>query len=110
VVAPQDVGRPLDADEAQCARVLKLRKEGTPYRLIMDETALSLQTVRTIIGREHRTDRTTAKRLERLGIDKTELNRAKARKRTRDALPKRINEALAEGAALITEAKGLGKA
>jgi hypothetical protein len=90
--------------------VLKLRKEGMPYRLIMDETGLGLQTIRTIIGRKERTDRTTVTRLERLGIDKAELNRTKARKRTRDALPKRINEALDEGAALVTEAKGLGKA
>ena len=109
VWAPQDVGRPLGASEAQCAAVLKLRKKGTPYRLIMDETGLSLQTVRTIIGREQRTDRTTKKRLQRLGVDKTELIRAKARKRTRDALPQRFDEALTESAELIAESKGLGR-
>ncbi len=109
-VAPLDVGRPLNASEADCAKVLKLHAQGVPYRLIVDEVKpLSMQTVRTIIGREHRTDRTTVKRLERLGVDKTERIRAKARARTRDALPKRINEALRESAELITEAKGLGK-
>jgi hypothetical protein len=106
MIAPRDVGRPLAASEAQCATVLKLHAEGTPLRLIVDETSLGLQTVRTIIGREHRTDRTSKKRMTKLGIDKTELNRAKARKRTRDALPKRVKATLDEGAELIREAKG----
>lgn len=110
IVAPKDVGRPLAASEAQCAQVLKLRNDGIPLRLIVDETSLGLQTVRTIIGRKDRTDRTSVKRIERLGIDKTELIRAKARKRSRDALPKRINEMLEQGAELIAEAKGLGRA
>jgi hypothetical protein len=70
----------------------------------------SLTTVRTIIGRENRTDRTTVKRIEKLGIDKAELIRAKARKRQRDALPKRIKQTLEQGAELIAEAKGLGRA
>ena len=79
-------------------------------RLIVDEVKpLGLQTVRTIVGRKERTDRTSVKRIERLGIDKTELIRAKARKRTRDALPKLIKTTLDEGAALIREAKGLGR-
>jgi chromosome segregation ATPase len=55
---PRDIGRPLAASEAQVVQVLKLRKEGTPLRLIVDETGLGLQTVRTIIGRESRSDRT----------------------------------------------------
>jgi hypothetical protein len=38
-----------------------------------------------------------------------ERHRAKARKRQRDALPKRIKQALEQGAALIAESKGLGK-
>ena len=77
VIAPKDVGRPLAASDAQVAQVLKLRKEGTPYRLIVDETGLGLQTVRTIIGRKDRTDRTTKKRMERTrhrqnGVDQGE--------------------------------------
>ena len=109
VWAPQDVGRPLGASEAQCAAVLKLRKEGTPYRLIMDETGLSLETVRTIIGREQRTDRTTKKRLQRLGVDKTELILSQgAQADVKNALPQRIDEALTESAELIAESKGMG--
>jgi hypothetical protein len=95
---------------AVAPKIVKLRAEGTPLRLIVDETSLGMQTVRTIIGRKQRTDRTSVKRIERLGVDKSELIRAKARKRTRDALPKRINEMLEQGAELIREAKGLGKA
>lgn len=110
IVAPKDIGRPLAASEAEIAQVLKLRKEGVPLRLIVDETNLGRQTVRTILGRENRTDRTTVKRIERLGIDKTELIRSKARKRSRDALPKRIKQTLEQGAELIREAKGLGRA
>jgi hypothetical protein len=44
MVAPKNVGRPLAASEAQCEQVLKLREEGTPLRLIVDETSLGLQT------------------------------------------------------------------
>ena len=50
------------------------------------------------------------KGIEKLGIDKTELIRAKVRKRERDGLPKRIKQTLDEGAELIREAKGLGRA
>jgi hypothetical protein len=96
IVAPKDIGRPLAASKAQREQVLKLRNEGLPLRLIVDETSLGLQTVRTIIGRKERSDRTSMKRIERLGIDNTELIRAKARKRGRIALPKRINEMLDE--------------
>lgn len=111
----RDPGRPLGATEAQVKRVLQLRAEGTPYRLIVDEVKpLSLQTVRTIIGRQNRTDRTTRKRMKRLGLTKEEIDRStipgeKARKRARDALPGQIKATLAEGAALVKEAKGIGK-
>ena len=105
------VGRPLNASDAQCARVIKLRKGGMSIRAIMDETNLGMQTVRTILGRESWTDRASKKRLER--IDHKPVSdlaiRVKARKRVRDALPTRINKVLAEGADLIKETKGLGK-
>jgi hypothetical protein len=44
-VAPQPIGRPLDASPTQCAAVLKLRKAGKSFRAVVDETGLSLQTV-----------------------------------------------------------------
>ena len=55
----RDVGRPLAASDAQVAAVLKLHKAGKSLRGIVDETSLSLQTVRTIVGRKNGTDRTT---------------------------------------------------
>jgi hypothetical protein len=66
-------------------------------------------TVRTIIGREARTDRTSARRLQKIDPEKAATNAWQARKRTRDALPKRIGEVLHQGAALLKEAKGLGR-
>jgi hypothetical protein len=93
-------------------RVDKLRAERTPYRLITDETGLSLQTVRTICTRKTRTDRTTVKRMLKYmpeEVDRFKLAAHKARKRTRDALPKRVTEHLKAGADLMKAAKGLGK-
>jgi uncharacterized protein YerC len=112
LISPGEVGRPLGASEAQVATVIKLREEGTPYRLITDETGLSLQTVRTICTRETRTDRTTAKRMRQHmpdEMDKFQLAAHKARKRTFDALPKRVTKHLEAGAELLKAAKGLGK-
>lgn len=65
-VAPQPIGRPLHASSGQCVVVLKLRKTGKSFRAVADETGLSLQTVRTIVGRDAGTDRTSARRLERI--------------------------------------------
>jgi DNA repair exonuclease SbcCD ATPase subunit len=107
-VAPKEIGRPLDASAAQCAQVLKLRKAGTSLREIAEETSLGLQTVRTIVGRGTQTDRASARRLQRIDPERAAANAHKARKRTRDALPKQINEVLDQGAALLKEAKGLG--
>jgi hypothetical protein len=93
-----------------CAQVLKLKRKGMSIRAIMDETGLGMQTVRTIMGREERTDRTSRKSLER--IDGREAKamavRTNAMKRSRDTLPKRIEEAQAKAAELLKEAKGFG--
>ena len=48
----QAVGRPLRASEAQQAQVRKLRKVGHTLREIANETNLSFQTIRTIIGQK----------------------------------------------------------
>jgi lambda repressor-like predicted transcriptional regulator len=109
VIQPKEIGRPLAASEAQCATVIKMKKSGLSLRTIADETNLSLQTVRTILGRETRTDRTSIARLVRIDPEHQAVVSWKARKRTRAALPKRINETLKDGAALLKEAKGLGK-
>ena len=66
----QDVGRPLAASDAQVATVLRLHKDGKSLRWIVDETSLSLRTVRTIVDRRNGTDRTTKARREKIEIDK----------------------------------------
>jgi hypothetical protein len=76
-------------------------------RAIAEETSLTLRTVRTIIGRAQGTDRTTMKHLARIDPDRARAASWKARKRTRDALPKQINESLKTGRELIKAAKGL---
>jgi hypothetical protein len=108
MIKRRNVGRPIGASEAQIAQVRKLRKAKMSIRCIVEETSLTMQTVRTILGKDARTDRTTIKRLERIDPDRREVIAAKVRKRTRDALPRRISETLKEGADLIKEAKGLG--
>jgi hypothetical protein len=102
----QDVGRPLAASETQVAAVLKLRKQGLSLRDIADETSLSKNTVCTIVGRKHGTDRTSNKR-RKIAIDQHERAHWKAQKRTGDALPKRVQEVIRAGEALVREAKGI---
>ena len=65
----------------------------------------TLQTVRTIIGREDRSDRASRKRLERIDPNHAAKISEHHRKRSRDALPKRIAEILKQGAELRKEAK-----
>ncbi len=105
----QDVGRPLAASDAQVAAVTKLHKQGKSLRAIVDETSLSLRTVRTIVERRRGADRTTKARRERIEIDKHQRAHWKAQKRTGDALPKRVANVIETGNALVTEAKGLGR-
>ena len=90
-LAPTEIGRPLEASPAQCTRVLQLREAGTTMRVIAEETNLGFQTVRTIIGRKARSDRASACRLHKIDPEKATTDAWKARKRTRDAFPKRIN-------------------
>jgi hypothetical protein len=110
-INPKPVGRPIAASDAQVKTVHKLRQRGLSIRAIVEETSLGMQTVRTIIDRDDKVDRATSRRLERLNAKelRAELMSARARKRTRDALPKAIEQTLAGGAALIKESKGLGR-
>jgi len=103
------VGRPLEASEAQCEEVLERRKAGESLRGIAEEMTLGLRTVRTIVDSENGSDRTTIKHLARIDPDRAAERSWKRRKQMRDALPKRIHEAAKTRAALIKEAKGLGK-
>jgi hypothetical protein len=100
LLRPRNFGRPLAASEAQCEQVRKLRKRGVSLRGIAEETNLGLQTVRIIDG-GNGVDRTTLKYFERIAPDRVAERRWEARRRTRDALPKRINKTLADGRELV---------
>jgi hypothetical protein len=90
VVRPRNVGRPLAASEAQVAQVRKLHKAGKSLRAIMDETSLSLQTVRTVVDQGNGVDRTTRKHLARIDPDRARERQWRAKSQNRKALPKRI--------------------
>ena len=109
---PRNVGRPLAASEAQVVQVQKLRKAGRSLRGIAEDTSLSVDTVRTIVGKMNGNDRTTTKhrqRLERID-ERQRLVKWKRQRRTGDALPRRVQRVVEEGRALVKEAKGLGRA
>jgi len=108
VIAPKSIGRPLDASNAQVKQVLTLRKaKKLSLRGIADETNLSLATLRTIVGRQDHRDRTSRRRLESIDPDRVAEIAELSRKRTRNALPKRIGQTLQQGAELLQEAKGI---
>ena len=109
---PRNVGRPLAASEAQVVQVQKLRKAGRSLRGIAEDTSLSVDTVRTIVGKMNGNDRTTTKhrqRLERID-ERQRLAKWKRQRRTGDALPRRVQRVVEGGRALVKEAKGLGRA
>jgi hypothetical protein len=108
-ILQRPVGRLLDASEAQQKQVLKSRSRGISFRGIADDMNLSLRTVRTIIERGQGRDRTTLKRLEKVEPMNAAVIAARARKRTRDTLPKRIKAVQDEANAIKKAAKGLGK-
>ena len=86
----------------------KYDKPPLSLREIAEETGLGLNTVRTIIAQAKRTDRTSRKHLARVepeAIDQR-LARWKRQRRSGNELPKRINNHLKAGAALILEARG----
>ena len=108
-ILKRPVGRPLAASDTQVATVRKLRAKGMSIRDIETETNLGMQTVRTIIDRDDWSDRATKRRLEKIDHKPVRdmMVSAKARKRTRDALPGMITETLAKGSELLKEAKGI---
>ena len=112
VVAPRlrNFGRPLGASPAQRDNVLKRRKDGQPLRLIADETGLSLRTVRTIVEKANGTDRSAIARLQRIAPDKLAEAGERARKRTRDALPRNITKTRKGGEALSKKLRGIAGA
>jgi hypothetical protein len=107
---PRNVGRPLAASEAQRKEVLGRHQTGESLRHIAEEMTLGLQTVRTIVAKKDRRDRTAKKHRQRLRIeiDRLRIAKWKRQRRTGDALPGRANAFLKKGRDLLKEAKGLG--
>jgi hypothetical protein len=103
-IAPRPVGRPLAASTTQQANVLKRHKAKQSLRQIADAESLSLRTVRSIIKQKKRTNEKRRKEFDRL-----RAAAYRARKKTRDRLPRQISEQLETGAALVKAAKGLGR-
>jgi hypothetical protein len=87
--------------------VLKRRKAGQPLRGIADDTGLSLRTVRTITEKAEGVDRATTARLQRIAPDRLAEAKERSRKRSREALPRRIAETRQQGADLLKTAEGL---
>jgi len=109
VSPPRNVGRPLQASDAQRASVLNLRQGQKSLRAIAEETNLGLQTVRTIIDGRDRRDRTTVKHMARVEIDRASEKIMAARIRTVNALPKRAQATIEAGQELMKRAKGLAR-
>jgi uncharacterized coiled-coil protein SlyX len=69
-ILKRNVGRPLAASDAQCASVRKLHKAGKSLRVIAEEMNLGVNTVRTIIGKQNGTDRTSIRHLRKVDPDR----------------------------------------
>jgi len=108
VVAPKrrNFGRPLQASPKQQQDVRERRKRGDSLRTIAEDTALSLRTVRTILGKADGTDRATLARLQRIAPDKFAEARERMRQRARKSLPRQITALRRQNADLIKRAKG----
>lgn len=108
-VAPQNIGRPLAASEAQVAEVKRLRKTGQSLREVVKATGLSMRTVRTILDKDEGKGRAAAKahELRRKEFGRLRAAAFRARKRKLDALPKEIARVQADAKRLAKAAKGL---
>jgi hypothetical protein len=89
-----------------------LRLDGRSLRGIAEDTGLSLDTVRTIVGKMTGSDRNMKKHARRLGLEPIKIERERVsmwrrQKRTGDALPKRVNALLKASADLQKEARGV---
>lgn len=105
-VAPNPVGRPIAASEAQQALIIKHHKAGRSSRWIAEEMTLSRRTVTTIIDKVEGAGRTAAKHRARLGL---EPKRKDWRPASIKRLPKQATKLFEKGRALLKEAKGLGR-
>jgi hypothetical protein len=106
-VLPRPYGRPLAASEAQRQRIQAHRKAGRSLRWIAEEMNLGLQTVRTVIDKKDRVDRTTLDRWERIAPEMRQERDRRRREKDVKALRRSIPVHLEHSAELIKRAKGL---
>jgi hypothetical protein len=106
-VVKRNVGRPLEASEAQVKTVRQLRRRGTSLRDIAEETSLGMRTVRTILDQQDGVDRTAIKHLKRIDPNRARERVWQAKRQMRQALPRRIAAVEKANAELRQEAKGL---
>jgi len=102
-VNPRPIGRPLAASVAQQRDVVKRRKAGASLRTIAHATGLGLRTVCTILEQ-----RTRANKLRRQTFDRSRAAAYRARRKSRERLPRDITDHLKTGAVLLKAAKGIG--
>jgi hypothetical protein len=104
----QAIGRPLRANEAQQARVRKLRKVGHTVREIANETNLSFQTIRTILSHKGGVGRTDEKnnKLGKIELDYHRMNSWRDRHRMDDV---QINAVLKDSKNLLKDGENLLK-
>jgi len=95
-VAPRDLGRPLQASDAQVKEVLRLRKAGTSLRAIAAQTNLGFRTVRTIIEKMAGTGRTGKRTnvLRKRELDRLRAAEYRAKARAVAGMPKRVAQAV----------------
>jgi hypothetical protein len=104
----QAIGRPLRASEAQQARVRKLRKLGHTVREIANETNLSFQTIRTILGHKGGVDRAdkTKNKLRKIELNHHRMKSWRSRNRMGAA---QINAVLKDSRNLLKDGENLLK-
>jgi hypothetical protein len=109
VTPKRGIGRPLGATDAQIAKVRTLAASKTSVRGIASATGLGVRTVRTILDKIHKRDRTTRHEhaLKRQVLDKLRHAEWRAQKRAIEAMPKRITDVQERGAELLKASKGL---
>ena len=120
----RNVGRPLEASDAQCETVLKLRERGASLNDIAAETSLGVRTIRTILDKKNGADRTSRKyqamwcrgifkhHAERLAPEPDARRKAHKRKqriRSINALPQRAQRVHGEMVELRKRVRGLGR-
>jgi hypothetical protein len=101
IASVNPVGRPLAASPAQQTQILKYHKAGKSSRWIAEEMTLSRRTVTTVVGKFGGTDRTTAQRRLRLGLEPKVKDWRIA---SRERLPKAATEHFEKGRELLKEA------